>query len=769
MGIYVPLHNHTHFSLLDGLPSPKRIIARAKDLGCPAIAMTDHGNICGMVDFQRAGKKSGVKSIIGIELYLCRHDPSVRDETNRQHFHLTILAKNHAGVETLISLVSEMNRPDWFYRKPRINLDFLKRFTSDGNLICLSGCLIGELSHCLFSDHKEACKISNTTNDKSKVRLLLKDNWKDVANEVVDKYIDVFGKDNYYIELQEEGMAVQQIVVDCLRDTSKNLGIPSVATLDSHYACREDADDQRILLYAQMHTTQEEQSRIRASGGDTMEFFCSDKFYIFSYDEMTQHYSQQEIETSLEIADKCGTPKLGRAPCLPKFTTTKDKTSDELLRDMCINGAKQKLCNLDSDKKLEYWNRLNTELDTIKEAKLADYFLIVADVCRFVDQNDGPRGKGRGSGAGSIVNYLIGVTDIDPITYGLYFERFYNNSRNIPPHFNIGAKDFMTWLSDLDHIITGDEISQARKQISSVVHKKHRSYDMAMIKSEAKWIDDNSPKMWCYIASRLEDRDCVNDNNSQIAYATGITNDIRSHPVSTVDAHISLPDIDTDIGVVFRSRVIDYLNEKWGSDKVSQIVTFGRLQGKAALKEVFRAQPNTVKHLMQVRATKLGEDPSKCIIKPHDLCNEITSHIPDEAAIADELQEMREETGDDTYGILQWAVDNIDPVKEAYRWYKPLFDQAMRIEGTKKSQSKHAAGIVIADRPIRELVPMMYDPKSKTQICGLEMGAAEAMGCVKFDFLGVTALDKIWHAMNLVNGKVQQIGGFGEFVDGQID
>ena len=237
----------------------------------------------------------------------------------------------------------------------------------------------------------------------------------------------------------------------------------------------------------------------------------------------------------------------------------------------------------------------------------------------------------------------------------------------------------------------------------------------------------------------------------------GLTDELdKDRPVKKKSSHVSLPDIDTDIGVVFRSRVIAYLSKRWGEDRVSQMITFGRLQGKAALKEVFRAQPETVKQLLKVKALKEAKNPDEIAQKPHDLCNEITQHIPDEAAISDDLRQAREETGNENYGILQWAIDNIEPVATAYETFKPLFDQAMRLEGVKKSQSKHAAGMVIADRPISELVPMVYDPKSKMRVCGLEMANAEAMGAVKFDFLGVTALDKLWYGQALVNREATQ-------------
>jgi len=259
-------------------------------------------------------------------------------------------------------------------------------------------------------------------------------------------------------------------------------------------------------------------------------------------------------------------------------------------------------------------------------------------------------------------------------------------------------------------------------------------------------------KYYEYIIENIE----LKKENSKNSYVMWLIDKVESidlnKPPLIVPGHISLPDVDCDIGVVFREKVVEYLINKWGEDKVSQMVTFGRLQGKAALKEVFRAQPDLVKHLMKVKAIKEGKNIEEISTTPFDLVNEITSLMPDEASIIDDLQKIREETENHDYGILNWSIDNIDKVKEYYNWYKPLFDQSMRLEGTKKSQSKHAAGLVIADIPISELVPLVYDPKNKTRIVGLEMGSAEALGCVKFDFLGVVALDKMWLCQDLING-----------------
>jgi len=565
-------------------------------------------------------------------------------------------------------------------------------------------------------------------------------------------------------------MVAQAVVVECLRQVAKAMDIPSVATLDAHYTCQQDFEDHKLLLCSQMHTTLEEQERIKDMGGDTMAFFYLDQFHIFDHAEMKQHYTTEEIEASLEIADKITTTSLARKPCLPKFKDNRMEEmgidSSEYLKILCIEGAKDKLAGLSSEQKVEYWHRLQHELRVIQEAGLADYFLIVWDVCKFVDncgdsQARAPRSC-RGSGAGSLTNYVLDISSIDPIEFGLFFERFYNMSRNIPKHFDVGTYPFMEWLANqFDQLYRRDVQKDRAKivQIAATGGKQGRIKYPGLLKAEAEWIDRNSPKMWLYLLDMHgKEPEETNPSNSHIAFAIGATNrEPEEKPAATHDGHISLPDIDIDIGVSFRTKIISYLKERWGDAYVAQMITFGRLQGKAAIKEVFRIQKKDAEHLMKVKAVKEGKDPNKDIhMTTFDVCNEITKHIPDEAAIADELQQARDEHDDPDYGILRWAIDNLEPVKEAYKWYKPLFDQAMRIEGTKKSQSKHAAGVVIADRPIQELVPLAYDAKDKGRVVGFEMSNAEMVGAVKFDFLGVAALDKLWFGQDLINGATNE-------------
>lgn len=433
---YAVLHCHSYYSLLDGLPSPKDIVNRCVELNIPAAAITDHGSISSMKIFYDECKKAKIKCIIGCEIYQCEQHATIKNQENNKRYHLIILAKNDNGIKDLMALVSESNKPEHFYRKPRLNLEQIAPFAKKGNLIFLSACIAGQLPMSLFTDFKAAI-IAGKNGNAAGPREYLKPNWKDIGKTIIHEHLAIFGKDNYYLELQDEGMGIQTVVVECLRELSKETKVPTVATIDAHYCRKEDAEDQRLLLYANLHTTKEAQDYRISSGQDVMDFFISDEYYIFSYKEMRQKFTEAELQSTIDISNQIEYSSLGHNPYLPIFTNDEAKklglNSNDYLRYLCIEGAKKKLTHLDPVQKKLYWERLQRELIVIQEAKLADYFLIVWDVCLFVDEKNGPRGKGRGSGAGSLINYLTGITGIDPIKYGLYFERFYNISRNIPP------------------------------------------------------------------------------------------------------------------------------------------------------------------------------------------------------------------------------------------------------------------------------------------------------------------------------------------------
>jgi DNA polymerase-3 subunit alpha len=354
-------------------------------------------------------------------------------------------------------------------------------------------------------------------------------------------------------------------------------------------------------------------------------FFTSDNFHILSQEEMNQLHTEEEIENTNYIASLCENYDITSRPRLPPFECSPNP--DEFLRQLCRNGWRDKIANIiDKENQQIYIDRIKYELDILQGAGLSSYFLIVQDIVNYVKGNNWLPGPGRGSAAGCLVSYLIGITGIDPIKYGLIFDRFYNSGRN--------TKD-----------------------------------------------------------------------------------------------RVSMPDIDVDVPINKRETIINYIKQKYGEPQVSQMVTFNTIKGRGAIKDVLRVYGNI----------------------SFDEMNNITKNIPDEAKIADELQEMKDETGDAS--IIRWALENqseklkewcyIDDNNNLQGPLAKRFEQAIRLEGTKVNQSKHAAGVVIADRNLGSICPMVYDSKTETRIAGMEMEDLESIGVVKFDILGVAMLDKI--------------------------
>tara|TARA_Y100001963_G_scaffold160221_1_gene269155 strand:+ start:11989 stop:13908 length:1920 start_codon:yes stop_codon:yes gene_type:complete len=624
--MYFPLHCHSHYSLLDGLSSPSQIAGRIKSLGLAGCALTDHGNISGSVAFTKEMKKNNLKPILGCELYICKEHASERNKENAKLNHLVILAKNLAGWKQLIRITSESNKPDFFYRKPRLSLEQLSEFC-DGNLVSFSGHLGSDLAEALFIDGaiKEMDGLSY-----EEVKTLIRPDWVEHTSQLALKHQEVFGKGNFYIEIQlidKEILPIQQILAEGLRYISKKTGIPCVATPDAHYPAPENADDQRILICNMLETTvpaikqkMTKNEKVPLSG-----FFRSDKYHIPSYEEMVEIHTEEELTNTLEIANMCEEYNILHAPILPPFFC--DKGPDEHLRDLCRQGWQDKIAGkVEKEKTEAYSERVKHELEVLQGAGLSSYFLIVADIIDYVRKNGWLPGPGRGSAAGCLVSYLIGITSIDPIKYGLIFERFYNAGRN-------------------------------------------------------------------------------------------------------TDGRVSMPDIDMDVPVSKRDEIIDYIKEKYGHDKVGQMITFQTMMGRGAIKDVLRAYGGI----------------------SFDEMNLITQHIPDKAAVADELQEMLEETGESS--VIKWALENkpeqlrewcyIDEQGNLQGRLAKRFEQAIRLEGTKRAQSKHAAGVVISPHPLHEICPMVLDTKAKQLVGGLEMQDMEDIGMIKFDVLGVAMLDKI--------------------------
>ena len=608
---YNPLHCHSMYSLLDGLSKPSQIASRCVDIEAKACALTDHGNIAGAIKFHKAMTKVGVKPILGCEIYLCDKDATDQTKDNKSLTHFLILAKNIKGWKKLISLVSESNRPDFFYHKPRLDLNNLARFI-DGNLIGFCGHL-GSLV---------ADKIID--NDK------INPDWKNIGSSIVNKLKNIFGNDNFFLEAQLMDVVntpIQKNLTDVIRELGKITDTKVICTPDAHYAKKEDASDQRILLCNNLKTTLPDISRKIANNQDVPLgcFFNSDNFHILSQEEMSDMHTEEEIANTQLIADMCEEYDITSRPKLPPFDCKPNP--DEFLRQLCRDGWKDKIANfITKEKQEEYVDRIKYELGILQGAGLSSYFLIVQDIVRYIRNSNWLPGPGRGSAAGCLVSYLIGITSIDPIKYSLLFDRFYNSGRN-----------------------TSDRVS--------------------------------------------------------------------------------MPDIDVDVPIEKRENIIDYIKNKYGQNQVSQMVTFNTIKGRGAIKDVLRVYGN------------IG----------FDEMNKITKNIPDEAKIADELQEMKDETGEAS--IIRWSLENesdklkdwcsIDDNNELQGPLAKRFEQAIRLEGTKVNQSKHAAGVAIADENLSDICPMIYDTKSETKIAGMEMEDLENIGVVKFDILGVAMLDKI--------------------------
>jgi DNA polymerase-3 subunit alpha len=669
MSEWVPLHVHSHYSLLDGLSKPTKIAERCVKLGYKSCAITDHGTIAGTVQFIKALKdcckcghqkgihdagkkcrirgcpcgafdKAGVKPILGSEFYLCPQDPTVKDKTNRKLSHLVVLAKNLDGWKGLIQATSAANSPDHiWYKKPRLNLEKLAGFAK-GNFIAFSGHLGSDLADACFVDPRLAYK----TKTYEEAKALVRPDWKEAVLGKARQYVELFGKENFYVEIQlidHTNLPAAVVVARILRWIAKQLSIPCVATPDAHYPTKEDAPDQRILLCSQFNTTLSYvQRKIELDEDTTLGgFFKSNNYHIPSLEEIEALHEPDEIRNAVEIAEKCEVYDVLCKPILPSFKCPQDMDPNAYLKHLCVKGWKEKIVsNIAKDKIQVYGDRVKRELGVIFEAGLSSYFLVVQDYVNFAKDKGWLVGPGRGSGAGCLVSNLIGITSIDPIEYGLLFERFYNAGRN--------TKD-----------------------------------------------------------------------------------------------RVSLPDIDSDFPQEHRDEVITYAAQKYGLDRVAQMITFGRMQGKSAMKDVLHAH-------------------EACTF---DEMNRISEHIPADSEISDKLEEMRQATGESS--IIRWALENND--QNLRKWcyinekgeldgeYAIRFEQAIRMEGTKRNQGKHPSGIVMAPCPLAEVCPMVYDKSENQVIAGLEMNDLEAIGLVKFDILGVAVLDKIMGVVNILeHGEV---------------
>jgi DNA polymerase-3 subunit alpha len=613
MSSYIPLHNHSHYSLQLGLSKPSDIAERCLEIQAKSCAITDVGSISGTVSFYKEMISNGIKPILGCELFICENDPTLKNKTNQKLSRLTILCKNLKGWHDLIKIISKCNSQDFFDQKPRIDIKNLQQIINEKNLICITGYHNSTLWNLISSDNQ------------------LNVEWQNIANNHISELNNTFGADNVFIELQMfDNFYNQQTIGLELRKFCQDNNYNRLAGIESYYCVEQDSVDQHILLCSNLKTTLPEMSKKILNNIDTgfNHFFNSVSYHILSNEQMKELYDDIELQNTFLIDSKCEAFSPLSKPILPKFEFPKQfKSESEYLRQLCREGWKTKIePNIPKDQQAVYVERIKQELLVLEGAGLSSYFLIVRDILHFIRSNGWLPGPGRGSAAGCLVSYLIGITCIDPIKYDLLFERFYNAGRN--------TKD-----------------------------------------------------------------------------------------------RISMPDIDVDVPIMQRERVIQYIKDRYGEKRVSQMITFNTLKGRGALKEVLRVYNNMSFEEM----------------------NTITKHIPDEAKIADELQEIKEEEG--SASIIRWTLENSgDKLKdwcyidENDQLSGPLakrFEQAIRLEGTKYNQSKHAAGVAIAATDLDNICPMIYDSKTEQNIAGLEMNDLEALGVIKFDILGIALLDKL--------------------------
>src|SRR5438445_162500 len=581
MSQFVHLHLHTDYSLLDGACDVEKLCQRVKELGMPAVAMTDHGNIFGAVHFVNAAHKYGVKPIVGSELYVCKKDDHNIERTPPEgdtYNHLLVLAENDEGYRNLVKVTSEASLHGFYY-KPRVSKKFLAEHSR--GLIGLSGCLKGEVAERLMEGNYEAARAAAGT------------------------FRDIFGKDNFFLEIQDQGLAMEHRIHPGLFQLEKDVGQPLVATNDSHYLCEEDAHAQDVMVCIQTGKSIRDTGRMKFEGT---------QFFVKSHEEMYRVFkdSPEVVSRTVAIAERCNLRLEKLATPFPQFDVPPGYTIDSYFVHVTRQGFAKRLETLrplHEQNKLkhsltDYEQRLERELGIIQQMKFPGYFLIVWDFIRYAKERDIPVGPGRGSAAGSLVSYALGITDIDPLQHELLFERFLNPER------------------------------------------------------------------------------------------------------------VSMPDIDIDFCMNRRGEVINYVTQKYGRANVAQIITFGTMAAKAAIKDVGRAMDipySDVDRIAKMVPTQLN--------------------ITIEQAIEDSPQ-------------LREAIEKDGQIRE-------LMETAKKLEGLVRNSGVHAAGVVISPRPLTELVPL-HKTKNDEIVTAFDMVAIEKMGLLKMDFLGLTTLTILDDTLKLI-------------------
>ena len=575
---FVHLHCHTDYSLLDGACEISRLMKLVQRLGQPAVAITDHGNLFGAAEFFFAAQAHGVHPVIGCEVYVTRQDCRIKNESNRDYNHLTLLAETQEGYRNLVKLVTTASL-EGFYYKPRIDKTLLAQHSK--GLIALSGCLKGEISEALETNRYEE------------------------ARRLAYEYVDIFGRQNFFLEIQHHDMDKDHIVMPLTCRLSAETGIPLVATNDAHYLEKSDHRAQDILTCINSGAKASETNRLS---------FPTQEFYLKSREEMLAIFREVEdaLDRTWEIAGRCQVRLEKVKDSFPRFDVPAGHTTDTYFEYVTRQGwerRRARLQRLAAEGRLrhaipEYEERLEREIRLIQQMKFSGYFLIVWDFIRYAKSKGIPVGPGRGSAAGSLAGYCLGITDIDPLEYGLLFERFLNPER------------------------------------------------------------------------------------------------------------VSMPDIDIDFCTHRRGEVIQYVTEKYGRDHVAQIITFGSLAAKAAIKDVGRVLDLSFAETDRI-SKLVPADPNMTLERA-------LAEEPDLAAMAEK-----------------------DPK------VKDVIDIARRIEGMARNVGVHAAGVVISPVPLVELVPLHRTAKNEI-VTQFDMNRLDKLGLLKMDFLGLTTLTIIHNAVELI-------------------
>ncbi len=587
---FVGLHVHSDYSLLDGASQLPHLIDRAVELGMPAIALTDHGVMYGAVELMKLCNGKSVKPIIGNEMYVINGD--ITKQERRPRYHQVVLAKNTQGYKSLVKLttVSHLQgvQGKGIFSRPCINKDLIEQYHE--GLIVTSGCLAGEVPQAILQRKPE------------------------IARRVAQWYQDLFG-DDYYLEIQDHGSPEDRIVNVEVVKIARELDIKLVATNDSHYISCYDVEAHDALLCIQTGKLITEDKRLRYSGTEYLK--SADEMRQLFRDHLTDDVIEEAIANTLEVAEKIEAYDILGEPRIPDYPVPDGYTPATYLQDVTTQGLLKRLsCPSIADVDITYQERLTYELNMMEQMGFSTYFLVVWDYIKFARDHNIPVGPGRGSAAGSLVAYALGITNIDPVHHGLLFERFLNPERK------------------------------------------------------------------------------------------------------------SMPDIDTDFCIEKRDQVIQYVTQKYGPERVAQIITYNRMTSKAVLKDVAR-----VLDIPYGDADRMAKLIPVVRGKPTKLKVMISEDTP-----APEFKERYEN----------------DP--QVHRW----LDMALRIEGTNKSVGIHAAGVVISAQPLDEIVPLQRNKDNDGAVTQYSMEDIESMGLLKMDFLGLRNLTMIQKTVDLVEQNRQQ-------------